>query len=208
MSIRSLHHRKAALSSLLEDVVGAAFFRSFLEKDFSEAGLDFFDAATDVLRSDNAGGLNESDSFSTVSRKVIEEYVLPGAVHEVNLPSRCRIARRGTPERLALLRQAREEILLLLAFDPFPRFLQSSFFKAMVDEMSARGVLHRPVISDADAEAYTAGPSNVLSARMSSDAESVPDFQGEHATWLQRFMGIADVMPICITLAKVRSAFG
>ena len=140
--------------------------------------------------------------------------MLPGAVSEVNLPSRCRTARRGTPEeRIALLRQACEEILLLLAFDPFPRFVRSPSFLVMLNDTVAREILsgriERVVTSTNDTEEI---PSDLdlptgdhLNARIAScfSESSVDAYLGN---WLQRFVAMAELLPACITLAKACSA--
>ena len=120
--------------------------------------------------------------------QIIAEYVRPGAAYEVNLPGALQKASCDSPEqRIALLRKARDSILTLLAFDIFPRFLQSPDYRAMLADISSNR--SNPLTDKPPLEPLSplAGGGSTL----------------QPTTWLERFIRLADMLPVCITLAEV-----
>lgn len=138
--------------------------------------------------------------------QVIERYVLPGSESEVNLPSALRSACQASVEqRVSLLSKAQEEILLLLAFDTYPRFLKSAAYAAMIAELSSGVAAHPSAQVDlclSGSSHRYGGSASAFSGEPSDGGVPVPS--EEPLSWLERFIRLADLLPGCITLAEVR----
>lgn len=156
-------------------------------------------------------------------RQIIDQYVLPGAAQEVNLPSRLRTATRSTPEqRISLLLEARREILLLLAFDPYVRFLRSKEYEEMIGELgaapaaaaSAASTDYRPAPAEGGQEGAFAGGDGSINFGGSSrhaplrSGSFILRGPGLPDSWLRRFMRLADLLPLSVTVAEVRCGAG
>ena len=99
----------------------------------------------------------------------------------------------------AVLHTAHRETIELAAFDRFPRFVASRFYTAMLASASTG-------LSDRVRETLQSLSPTVLfekpgKAGTNTDIPRAPN--ANSTTWLSRFIRIADMMPICITLADV-----
>lgn len=104
------------------------------------------------------------------------------------------VTRRVPVNYYAVLRTAHRETLELTAFDRFPRFVASRFYTAMLASASTG-------LSDRLREALQGLSTTALSAGNGTDIPRAPS--ANSTSWLSRFIRIADMMPICITLADV-----
>ncbi len=133
-----------------------------------------------------------------------------GAVRELPLPDHLRPPRDtnrqghvlgGTPDYEGLLRLAKKEMLFILSCDAYPRFCASSDYAALLTELSSipsarADALLRP-LADSDSDCDT------LATAVAADGVSLALPPPVPLSWLARFMRMADMLPVCITLADV-----
>lgn len=188
---------KVSLVALLRDTTAAAHFRKFLEKDFADNSLDFYEDVMKLLDAPDEDR-EVSVQLSVQAAKIQEQYLRPGAEREVNLPCNIRAAACSRDpdamSRRATLSRCRDEILRLMAFDALPRFVQSSLYR----EMLAGKI-------EADSLCADEVPP-VLGTSMRYDHAAHASFRGfprssQDRTWLERFSSMADLLPVCISVA-------
>lgn len=148
-------------------------------------------------------------------------YVRTGAARELPLPPHLQTSQRsngdgegrtlgGTPDYEGLLRLAKKEMLFILSCDAYPRFCASPDYAVLLAELSNAPSVRADAISrrmnegdrgdsiglggSGDAHASVVGTDDVVALALPPPAPQ---------TWLERFMRMADMLPVCITLADV-----
>jgi len=151
--------------------------------------------------------------------QIHELYVRVGAEREVGRLSEPSSALGGTPDYEALLRLAKKKMLFVLSSDAYPRFCASPFYNVMLTALQSQpsersGVLAPAQTEDAEGKPESK-PDTSAVLRGDDDASPAvtapsPEAPGALAlpppmpsTWLTRFIRIADLLPVCITLADV-----
>ena len=137
--------------------------------------------------------------------QIHELYVRVGAEREVALPSRLSKPESelgGTPDYEALLRLAKKKMLFVLSSDAYPRFCASPVYNVMLKALESQPSVRSVALATPQTE----------EAKGKADAVDLPSFEAPGAlelpppvpsTWLTRFIRIADLLPVCITLADV-----
>ncbi|XP_015218017.1 regulator of G-protein signaling 17 isoform X2 [Lepisosteus oculatus] len=112
---------------------GRNLFRQFLRSEYSEENLLFWLACEDLKHEKNTKAVDEK------ARIIYEDYVSILSPKEVSLDSRVRegINRNLLEPNCDMYNEAQLQIYTLMHRDSFPRFLNSAFYKSLVE--SARG---------------------------------------------------------------------
>ena len=150
--------------------------------------------------------------------QIHELYIRVGAEREVALPSRLRKPDSelgGTPDYEALLRLAKKEMLFVLSSDAYPRFCASPVYDVMLKELESRPSERSGVLATTPTEEAEGKPDTGAALRDGDEASptvAAPPPGGlalpppVPSTWLTRFIRIADLLPVCITLTDVSDA--
>uniref|UniRef100_A0A8C2CSL3 Si:ch211-196h16.12 n=1 Tax=Cyprinus carpio TaxID=7962 RepID=A0A8C2CSL3_CYPCA len=110
------------LESLLNSKTGIQAFRCFLRSEFSEENLEFWLACEEYK---SASG----SRLAARAHNIYKQFINPDAPREVNLDSETREVLMGLMEdpTADTFDEAQQRIFSLMAKDPFPRFLRSSY---------------------------------------------------------------------------------
>ncbi|XP_028845767.1 regulator of G-protein signaling 17 [Denticeps clupeoides] len=114
---------------LMRSSEGRAIFREFLRSEYSEENLLFWIACEDLKQEANPSVIDEK------ARNIYEDYVSILSPKEVSLDSR---VRDGINQNLAepsqlMYEDAQLQIYTLMHRDSYPRFLNSSVYRDLVD---------------------------------------------------------------------------
>ncbi|XP_049825933.1 regulator of G-protein signaling loco isoform X3 [Aethina tumida] len=114
-----------SFEKLLEDPLGLHAFADFLKKEFSAENIYFW-VACEKYRRLPAGALRVAEA-----RRIYEQHLCPGAPEPVNVDAQGRQRTEAAlkePDEFAF-DKAQKQILNLMKFDSYPRFLKSDIFK-------------------------------------------------------------------------------
>uniref|UniRef100_T1J7Q6 RGS domain-containing protein n=1 Tax=Strigamia maritima TaxID=126957 RepID=T1J7Q6_STRMM len=126
------HKWADSFMDLMNSKYGAALFRAFLQREFSEENIDFWSACEEYKKV-------RPTKMSTKARKIYNDYIAIQAPKEVNLDSTTRtvtINNLANPNRHSF-DQAQRRIQGLMESDAYLRFLQSELYLEL---------LHRPEV--------------------------------------------------------------
>ncbi|XP_064177617.1 regulator of G-protein signaling 17-like [Anguilla rostrata] len=112
---------------------GRAIFGEFLRSEYSEENLLFWLACEDLKQEKNLPVISEK------ARIIYEDYVSILSPKEVSLDSRVRenINKHLAEPSSELYQEAQLQIYTLMQRDSFPRFLNSSIYRKLVDSKSS-----------------------------------------------------------------------
>lgn len=192
------------LEAMLRNAVASRHFRAFLARSYDVNALDFIDAVDGLLREKNSPRKN----LAQKALEIHDLYVRAGAARALPLPDHLRPPQDasrggrtlgGTPDYEGLLRLAKKEMLFVLSCDAYPRFCASSNYAALLTELSSipsarADAILRP-LTDSDSD------SDTLTTAVAEDVVSLALPPPVPLTWLARFIRMADMLPVCITLA-------
>ncbi|XP_066553382.1 regulator of G-protein signaling 17 [Amia ocellicauda] len=122
-----------SFEKMMHSTLGRNVFREFLRMEYSEENLLFWLACEDLKHETNMRAVDEK------ARIIYEDYVSILSPKEVSLDSRVRegINRNLTTPNSDMYDEAQLQIYTLMHRDSFPRFLNSTVYKSLME--SKRG---------------------------------------------------------------------
>ncbi|KAJ7991820.1 hypothetical protein DPEC_G00287830 [Dallia pectoralis] len=120
-----------SLDTLLASRTGVSVFGAFLRSEFSEENLQFYLACEQYRNSSNNFSLHRR------AKEITATYIEAGSPREVNLDSKTRELTRQllqAPSRTSLS-HAQKRIFSILDTDCYPRFLQSSIYFTLLQDV-------------------------------------------------------------------------
>ncbi|KAM3597041.1 uncharacterized protein V6R79_025236 [Siganus canaliculatus] len=131
ISREELEKWAVSLNTVLGSQIGVSVFGAFLRSEFSEENLQFYLACEQYRHSSN------NFSLQRRAKAICATYIQPGAPREVNLDSKTRdltMELLQAPSHTSLF-HAQKRIYSLLDTDCYPRFLQSSVYLSLLQEV-------------------------------------------------------------------------
>ena len=120
-----------SLENLLRNPKLRSIFRQFLESEFSDENLEFYEAIEKISEQHHNCQLNGEDLLCEC-QKIIDTFVVANSPREVNIDAITRnnlLSKMGSKEiNVEVLTSAQAKIYNLMARDSFSRFLKSSHF--------------------------------------------------------------------------------
>ncbi|XP_051561819.1 regulator of G-protein signaling 4 [Myxocyprinus asiaticus] len=114
---------KTSFSNLIKNDVGRNAFAAFLQSEFSQENIEFWEACEDFKQTSVC-------KMDTKARKIFEQYVEADSPKEVNLDSSTRENTRKNLESCdgSCFDEAQSKIFTLMEKDSYRRFLKSQLF--------------------------------------------------------------------------------
>lgn len=167
-----------------------SYFVAFLTREETAQHVQFYDEVNQLFM------MEAGAAFDAALDHICDMYIVPGSPREVNLPSRLKRSNTSPNMWQVCAREAQTEVLRLLAADSFPRFLRSTYCRAMISAVLASGLPGSPQLPGEDPEAYA--------SRLSLGKPQSPIVSLWPAIdWLKRFMLIAEMLPSSILVTDV-----
>lgn len=117
-----------SFDKLMKNPAGRNKFREFLRTEYSEENMLFWLACEDLKKEINKSSIEEK------ARLIYEDYISILSPKEVSLDSRVRevINRRMQEPTPHIFEDAQLQIYMLMHRDSYPRFLNSSIYRSLV----------------------------------------------------------------------------
>ena len=155
MQIKLLRNH-ATLRSALNHKACRRLFEAHLTAEYSEESIRFYDAVDAVLGPAAAaeGGGRERMASVARSKEIVSEYVVDGAGQQVNIPGKMREELEAACKADDLeamsnkLRDAQDEIYLLMARDNWPRFTKTKPFEELLSDIGSYASMQRFVCEE------------------------------------------------------------
>ncbi|XP_042614396.1 regulator of G-protein signaling 4-like [Cyprinus carpio] len=121
--IAEIEKWKTSFNNLIKNEDGLKAFASFLQSEYSQENIEFWDACEDFKQT-------SVDKMNVKARKIFERYVEVDSSSEVNLDSATRELTRKNLERCdsSCFEEAQSKIFTLMEKDSYRRFLKSKLF--------------------------------------------------------------------------------
>ncbi|XP_067314541.1 regulator of G-protein signaling 4 [Pseudorasbora parva] len=114
---------KTSFNSLIKNDDGRKAFASFLQSEYSQENIEFWEACEDFKQT-------SADKMNLKARMIFDQYVDADSPREVNLDSATREQTRKNLERCdaSCFEEAQSKIFTLMEKDSYRRFLKSKLF--------------------------------------------------------------------------------
>ncbi len=173
-------------------------FTAFVESEFNENHLFFFYECESMFAAEAELDESKREDLFRRALAVHEKFVAAGAAEEVNVPARLQ-KNLSRKDFLPQMHAAQEEVLRLLAFDVFPRFIRSRYCEEMLQELE-RGA------QGANAGALSSGLVKGLrdeldgAVAVAQGPTAAPQSTGS-ARWLDLLAHTSQLLPVCVAVS-------
>ncbi|KAE8610445.1 hypothetical protein XENTR_v10012126 [Xenopus tropicalis] len=133
-SLNDVLRWKESFSHLLRSKEGRSTFHGFLQTEFSEENLEFWEACEDYKKT------RWVKRLPSKAQGIFQEFLLIGSPKEVNIDHRAReliYQKMAVPCRNCF-DAAQEQIRILMEKDSYPRFLKSPIYTKLLKQASQR----------------------------------------------------------------------